>query len=215
MPPPPPVPATLGELIAFVDASPAALGERGDDLREELVDVMDEDRRQPREARQLREQVAEWVDEGQLPADVGALVDGVLAPIADQAPPMRTMTERVGQLASARIGPAPMSADSNARHDGLMFLGDDLLAWLVLALGGALLVGNVAAIVRPPDEPREEGALRQAPVAAQRRHGGRRPRRRRLGAGVTHQRLILRRLPSARWSDRRSGCASRGSSIPA
>ena len=31
-----------------------------------------------------------------------------------------------------------------------MFLGDDLLAWLVLALGGALLVGNVAAIVRPP-----------------------------------------------------------------
>ncbi len=46
----------------------------------------------------------------------------------------------------------------------VVFLGDDLLAWLVLALGGALLVGNVAAIVRPPDEPREEGALRQAPV---------------------------------------------------
>ena len=45
-----------------------------------------------------------------------------------------------------------------------MFLGDDLLAWLVLALGGALLVGNVAAIVRPPDRPREEGALEQAPV---------------------------------------------------
>ena len=45
-----------------------------------------------------------------------------------------------------------------------MFLGDNLLAWLVLALGGALLVGNVAAIVRPPDEPREESALRQAPV---------------------------------------------------
>ena len=45
-----------------------------------------------------------------------------------------------------------------------MFLGDDLLAWLVLALGGALLVGNVAAIVRPPDRAREEGALEQAPV---------------------------------------------------
>ena len=47
---------------------------------------------------------------------------------------------------------------------GTVFLGDDLLAWLVLALGGALLVGNIAAIARPPDQPREEGALEQAPV---------------------------------------------------
>lgn len=45
-----------------------------------------------------------------------------------------------------------------------MFLGEDLLAWLLLALGGALLIGNVAAIVRPPDTPREEGALERAPV---------------------------------------------------
>lgn len=45
-----------------------------------------------------------------------------------------------------------------------MFLGDDLLAWLTLALGGALLVGNVAAIVRPPEQPREEGALERAPL---------------------------------------------------
>ncbi len=46
-----------------------------------------------------------------------------------------------------------------------MFLGDDLLAWLVLALGGALFVGNVAAIARPPAEPRDEGALERAPLA--------------------------------------------------
>ena len=46
-----------------------------------------------------------------------------------------------------------------------MFLGDDLLAWLVLALGGALFVGNVVAIVRPPEGPREEGTLERAPVA--------------------------------------------------
>ena len=45
-----------------------------------------------------------------------------------------------------------------------MFLGDDLLAWLVLALGGALFVGNVAAIARPPAEPRDEGALERAPL---------------------------------------------------
>ena len=31
-----------------------------------------------------------------------------------------------------------------------MFLGQDLLAYLVLALGGAMCVGNVLAIVKPP-----------------------------------------------------------------
>jgi hypothetical protein len=45
-----------------------------------------------------------------------------------------------------------------------VFLGDDLLAWLVLALGGALFVGNVVAIVRPPTGPREEGSLERAPL---------------------------------------------------
>jgi hypothetical protein len=32
-----------------------------------------------------------------------------------------------------------------------MFLGDDLIVWLLLALGGALFVGNVMALVRPPE----------------------------------------------------------------
>lgn len=32
-----------------------------------------------------------------------------------------------------------------------LLLGHDLLAWLVLAFGGALVVGNVAALVRPPE----------------------------------------------------------------
>ena len=31
-----------------------------------------------------------------------------------------------------------------------MFLGDNLIVYLVLALGGALAVGNIAALVRPP-----------------------------------------------------------------
>ncbi len=44
-----------------------------------------------------------------------------------------------------------------------MFLGEDLLAWLVLAFGGALFVGNLAAVVRPPAEA-EEGSLERAPV---------------------------------------------------
>lgn len=45
-----------------------------------------------------------------------------------------------------------------------MFFGDDLLAWLLLALGGALFVGNVVALVRPPAQ-RAEGTLERAPVA--------------------------------------------------
>ena len=44
-----------------------------------------------------------------------------------------------------------------------MFLGDDLLPLLVLALGGAMLVGNVMALVRPPEKPRE-GELERAPA---------------------------------------------------
>jgi hypothetical protein len=45
-----------------------------------------------------------------------------------------------------------------------VFLGDNLLAWLVLALGGALLVGNLLAVVRPPAQA-ADGDLRRAPVA--------------------------------------------------
>lgn len=44
-----------------------------------------------------------------------------------------------------------------------MFLGEDLLAWLVLALGAALAVGSAAALIRPP-ETRQEGDLAAAPV---------------------------------------------------
>jgi hypothetical protein len=46
-----------------------------------------------------------------------------------------------------------------------MFLGEDLLAWLVLALGGALFAGNLMAVVRPPDVQREESNLSRAPIA--------------------------------------------------
>lgn len=45
-----------------------------------------------------------------------------------------------------------------------MFLGKDLLAWLTLALGGALLVGNVLAVVKPPAARNDED-LETAPVA--------------------------------------------------
>lgn len=45
------------------------------------------------------------------------------------------------------------------------FLGDDLLVYLVLAMGAALVAGNVAALLRPPARPdRRDGELEHAPV---------------------------------------------------
>jgi hypothetical protein len=51
-----------------------------------------------------------------------------------------------------------------ARHDGGMFLGEDLLAWIMLALGAALVVGNTAALIKPPQGERGETDLERAPV---------------------------------------------------
>ena len=44
-----------------------------------------------------------------------------------------------------------------------MFLGEDLLAWLVLAIGAALAVGNALALIRPPETKRHDDDLAQAP----------------------------------------------------
>lgn len=44
-----------------------------------------------------------------------------------------------------------------------LFLGNDLLAWLLLALGGAMAVGNALALLRPPAKS-QEGDLPRAPV---------------------------------------------------
>ncbi len=44
-----------------------------------------------------------------------------------------------------------------------MYLGENLLAWLVLALGGAMAVGSALAVVRPNPDPKD-GELLQAPV---------------------------------------------------
>ena len=43
-----------------------------------------------------------------------------------------------------------------------MFLGEDLLPLLVLALGAAMVVGNGLALLRPPPTPKE-GELERAP----------------------------------------------------
>lgn len=46
------------------------------------------------------------------------------------------------------------------------FLGNDLLPYLLLAMGGALLAGNLAAVLRPPAQAeRKDGDLERAPIA--------------------------------------------------
>lgn len=72
-------------------------------------------------------------------------------------------------LPSASVRPpiiAVLASTAEEQQDLSLFLGEDLIVWLVLAFGGALLAGNVAAIVRPPQrEARKEGDLESAPVA--------------------------------------------------
>jgi hypothetical protein len=45
-----------------------------------------------------------------------------------------------------------------------VFLGEDLLAWLVLAIGGALAVGTALALVRPRQDP-QGNDLARPPLA--------------------------------------------------
>ena len=47
--------------------------------------------------------------------------------------------------------------------DASVFLGEGLLAWLVLAIGAALAVGNALALIRPPETKRNDADLAQAP----------------------------------------------------
>jgi hypothetical protein len=46
----------------------------------------------------------------------------------------------------------------------MLLLGADLMAWLVLALGGALALGTLLALVRPPEKP-VDGDLERPPLA--------------------------------------------------
>lgn len=45
-----------------------------------------------------------------------------------------------------------------------MLGGADFLAWMVLALGAAMVVGNLIALVRPPSARRDDSDLERAPL---------------------------------------------------
>ncbi len=44
-----------------------------------------------------------------------------------------------------------------------MFLGEDLLSWLLLSLGAAMALGNAMALIRPPQQ-LEVGDLTRPPL---------------------------------------------------
>ncbi len=50
-----------------------------------------------------------------------------------------------------------------AQDDFQPFLGEDFFAWMILAFGAAMVVGNVAALVRAPAD---EGDAAQRPPLA-------------------------------------------------
>ncbi|MCO5311747.1 MAG: hypothetical protein M9952_02270 [Microthrixaceae bacterium] len=58
-----------------------------------------------------------------------------------------------------------VSASFLAQDDLTLFLGDDLIPWLMLAVGAALAVANVAAYVRPPlVDPKDPDSPRRPPA---------------------------------------------------
>lgn len=44
-----------------------------------------------------------------------------------------------------------------------MFFGEDLIVWLLLAMGGALFAGNLMALIRPPAVRKSDDDLEHAP----------------------------------------------------
>ncbi len=64
---------------------------------------------------------------------------------------------RMGKPAGNLTAAVPIVAQ------GEFFLGDDLLPFLTLAIGAALLFGTGAALIRPPAK-RQDGALEKPPL---------------------------------------------------
>jgi uncharacterized membrane protein len=66
-----------------------------------------------------------------------------------------------------RAGNGDRAFDDRERRHAMNPLGDNLLAWLVLAFGGAMCIGTLLALVRPPEPPAKgaKAPARQVPLA--------------------------------------------------
>ena len=68
----------------------------------------------------------------------------------------------LSEFTTLRDGALNARSNPHPEYDQLSVLGNDLLPWMVVALGGAMLVGNVMALVKPPPKAKP-GELAQAP----------------------------------------------------
>jgi hypothetical protein len=82
--PPAAPPGTPEQLIALLAADPTRYGPRTDEVIDRLGEVDNRGRRSRERAGELLDSTAEWVDDGELTAEAYALLEPVLAPLADQ-----------------------------------------------------------------------------------------------------------------------------------
>lgn len=50
------------------------------------------------------------------------------------------------------VGLARAGSSVLAQEDTQLFLGDDFFAWMILAFGAAMVMGNLLAMIRPPGD---------------------------------------------------------------
>ena len=68
-----------------LERDPDLVGEEGDDVAEELREVLEASGGDQRnKARELREELAKWVEEGEIESAIAAALDALLAPLADR-----------------------------------------------------------------------------------------------------------------------------------
>ena len=83
-PPAPAAPSTPEQLIALFAADPARYGQRTGELIDRLGEIDNRGRKSRDQAAKLLDDAAKWVDNGELTAEAYALLEPVLAPLADQ-----------------------------------------------------------------------------------------------------------------------------------
>ena len=66
------------------------------------------------------------------------------------------------QPSASWISASGIVANGIVAQEGLLFLGDDFLPWIVLAFGAAMVAGNLFALIRPPSSDSEDPS--RAPV---------------------------------------------------
>jgi hypothetical protein len=58
----------------------------------------------------------------------------------------------IAVTAASAVATAVPSVLAQDDGGGTLFLGEDFFPWMVLAFGAAMVVGNVLALVRPPQD---------------------------------------------------------------